>query len=253
MRTIFQNIYKVAIATILCALTGLAQNYSPSTSTTINTCSGTFYDSGGNGGTYATNQLYTVTFCPSTPGADMVINFTSFNLENAFDFLTVYDGNSTAAPTLGTYTGTISPGLVTATPTNPTGCITFLFDSDLSINNSGWAATISCSTPCVAPTAAITSTTPAASGGIIRICQGGTVNFSGSITGGPGGADTYAWNFGNGATSTQQNPTATFPNAGSYQVSLNGTEGGCPNTNSATTTVLPEVKSDTATLTVVDD
>ena len=237
MRPIFKNISKVAIATMFCASTSLAQNYTPSTSTTINTCSGTFYDSGGNGGTYAVNQLYTVTFCPSTPGADMVLNFTSFNLENAFDFLTVYDGNSTAAPTLGTYTGTTSPGLVTASPTNASGCITFVFDSDGSINNAGWAATISCSTPCVAPIATITSTTPAASGGIIRICQGGTVNFSGSITGGPGGADTYAWNFGNGATSTQQNPTATFPNAGSYQVSLNGTEGGCPNTNSATTTV----------------
>ncbi|MFN5877399.1 MAG: PKD domain-containing protein, partial [Flavobacteriales bacterium] len=200
-------------------------------------CSGTFYDSGGNGGTYLAGQNLTYTFCPSTPGADMVINFTTFNLENNFDFLFVYDGNSTAAPSLGTYTGTTGPGLVQASPTNPTGCITFRFTSDGSIQNSGWVAAISCATPCVAPTATITSTTPAASGGIIRICQGGTVNFSGTISGGPGGADTYAWNFGNGATSGQANPTATFPSAGSYQVSLNGTEGGCQNTNSATVIV----------------
>ncbi len=200
-------------------------------------CSGTFYDSGGNGGTYLAGQNLTYTFCPSTPGADMVINFTTFNLENNFDFLFVYDGNSTAAPSLGTYTGTTGPGLVQASPTNPTGCITFRFTSDGSIQNSGWVAAISCATPCVAPTATITSTTPAASGGIIRICQGGTVNFSGTISGGPGGADTYAWNFGNGSTSGQANPTATFPSAGSYQVSLNGTEGGCQNTNSATVIV----------------
>ena len=138
---------------------------------------------------------------------------------------------------MGAYTGTTGPGVVTATPTNPSGCITIEFESDFSVQNAGWAATISCSTPCVTPTAAITSTTPAASGGIIRICQGGTVNFSGSITGGPGGADTYAWNFGNGNTSTQQNPSATFPAAGSYTVTFNGTEGGCPNTNSAQVTV----------------
>jgi subtilisin-like proprotein convertase family protein/uncharacterized membrane protein len=200
-------------------------------------CSGVFYDSGGSGGQYGNSQTLVYTFCPSTPGADMTFNFTSFSVENGFDFLQIFDGNSVAAPSLGTYSGTVTPGFVQASPSNPTGCITFRFTSDGSVTNTGWAATIGCSTPCVPPIATITSSTPAPAGGIIRICQGGTVNFTGTITGGPGGADTYAWNFGNGTTSTSANPTATFPTAGSYQVSLSGTEGGCPNTNSATVSV----------------
>lgn len=218
------------------ATVAFGQNVSMSNGSSTQ-CSGTFYDSGGSGGAYGNSQTFVYTFCPSTAGADMTFNFTSFNLENNYDFLQVFDGNSVAAPSLGTYTGTTSPGFVQATPTNPSGCITFRFTSDGSVTAAGWAATISCTTPCVAPTATITSSSPAPVSGIIRVCQGGTVNFTGTITGGPGGADTYAWNFGNGTTSTSANPTATFPAPGSYQVSLNGTEGGCPNTNSATVIV----------------
>src|SRR5205085_683262 len=36
---------------------------------------------------------------------------------------------------------------------------------------------------------------------------------------GPGNLS-YSWNFGNGATSTLQNPTSTFPSAATYHVKL---------------------------------
>ena len=231
MKAIFQSILALVIFAAI-ANPVLAQNYNMSNSS-VTTCSGNFYDSGGAGGTYGNNQTFVFTICPSTPGAQIQVNFTAFALENSYDFLQVFNGNSVAAPSLGTYTGNAGPGLAQATPGNASGCLTFQFTSDGSVTAAGWAATISCITPCVAPTATITSTTPAVSGGVIRICQGGTVNFSGTITGGNGGADTYAWNFGNGNTSTQQNTTATFPTAGSYVVSFNGTEGGCVNNNSA--------------------
>jgi gliding motility-associated-like protein len=213
-----------------------AQTYNM-TAGNVTACSGTFYDNGGNLGTYGNNLNLTFTICPSTPGSKVTVNFTTFNLENNFDFLTVYDGPTTASPSLGSYTGTAGPGLASASPTNTSGCLTFVFTSDGSVANAGWAGTIACTTPCTTPTANIVSTTPAAVGGIIRICQGGTVSFNGTITGGNGGVDTYAWNLGNGTNSTLANPTATYPTAGSYQVNLNGTEGGCPNTNSAAVTV----------------
>ena len=38
-------------------------------------------------------------------------------------------------------------------------------------------------------------------------------------------ADTYAWNFGDGATSTEANPSHRYTHSGNYEVSLNATKG----------------------------
>jgi gliding motility-associated-like protein len=210
-------------------------------------CSGNFYDSGGSGGSYGNSQTFVYTFCPSTPGADMVINFTSFSLENSYDFLYVYDGNSVASPSLGAYTGTTGPGLVTASPSNPTGCITFRFTSDGSVTSTGWAATVSCSTPCSPITSGIASTTPAAVGGIIKRCQGQSASFTATAGAGGTGPYTYSWNFGDGATGTGQTVSHAYASSGSYQVSLNVTDAnGCATT--AAYTVIVQV-STTPTIT----
>src|SRR5690606_2358051 len=79
---------------------------------TINTCSGTFYDTGGAGGSYANNQNITQTFCSDIPGEPIVLDFTAFTIENNWDFLTIYNGPTTGSPLIGTYTGTGSPGQV---------------------------------------------------------------------------------------------------------------------------------------------
>ena len=107
---------------------------------TISTCSGTFYDSGGSGSNYSNNQNTTTTLCSSVPGQCLQVNFTSFSLENTYDFLYIYDGPTTASNLLGTYTGGTSPGTVTSS----TGCLTFRFTSDFSVTAPGWAATVSC-------------------------------------------------------------------------------------------------------------
>lgn len=129
----------------------IAQNYNMGNST-ISACSGNFYDSGGNGNgagaNYRDNENYTMTFCSSTPGQCVRLTFTRFNTESNYDFLRIYNGSSTAAPLLGTFSGTANPGTFTAT----SGCLTLRFSSDGSFNYSGWAATISCvpcpSSPC---------------------------------------------------------------------------------------------------------
>ncbi|MCG9910157.1 MAG: PKD domain-containing protein, partial [Flavobacteriales bacterium] len=201
---------------------------------TINACSGNFFDSGGNGSDYGNNQNLVYTICPSTPGARVQVNFSAFNIENGWDFLTIYNGPNTSSPTLGTYSGTNSPGMVQATPANPSGCLTFQFTSDGSVTAPGWAATISCIQPCQTITSNWVSSSPAPQGdGVIRICQGQTVNFVGSGTfSNSGTGATYTWNFGNGATATGTNVSYTFNQPGGYVVNLNITDpNGCQNAN----------------------
>ncbi len=119
-----------------------AQNYNISNST-VSTCSGNFFDSGGSGGNYANNENYVMTFCSNVPGECVRVSFSAFELEDGFDFLTVYNGSNTGAPVLGTYTGTTIPGMLTST----TGCLTFEFTSDNSQRRPGFEAILSC-VPC---------------------------------------------------------------------------------------------------------
>jgi hypothetical protein len=107
-------------------------------------CGDVFYDSGGSSGNYANNELTITTICPDTPGDLVSLNFTSFNTESV-DQLYIYDGNSTAAPLIGTYSGTTLPPYILAT--SASGCLTVVFDSDFSIVYSGWAANVGCLTP----------------------------------------------------------------------------------------------------------
>ncbi len=225
-----KHIYILLIS--IFSLTGFGQTYNMST-TSISSCSGTVYDPGGTG-TYANSQSFTMTICPSTAGSKVQMNFTTFALENSYDFLYVYDGNSTAAPSLGGYTGTSGPGMVQATSGNASGCITLRFTSDGSNVDVGWIASLSCTTPCQTINSVLVSSSPAAgAGGIIRICQGQSVTFTGSGTFSNSGAGaTYAWTFGNSTTGTGTTATGTFPTAGSYNVNLKITDpSGCQNNN----------------------
>jgi PKD repeat protein len=64
-----------------------------------------------------------------------------------------------------------------------------------------------------------------------------TVSFTGSATGGTP-PYSYSWNFGDGATSTAQNPSHTYNNAGTYKATLTVTDSASPaNTATASTTV----------------
>jgi len=68
-----------------------------------------------------------------------------------------------------------------------------------------------------------------------------TKTFQSTSTVNQGVIDSYLWNFGNGATSTQQNPTYTYPSTGTYTVTLTitGSMGGCPATSSQQVMVYP--------------
>jgi spore germination protein YaaH len=104
-------------------------------------CTDTIYDMGGPTRNYYDNETYTFTIAP--PGATQVsLNFTSFTTETNFDSLWLYNGNSTASPLIGRYTGATGPGTVTSTG----NAITMRFKSDGTTNNTGFSAIWNCVT-----------------------------------------------------------------------------------------------------------
>lgn len=216
------------------------------TNGTVNACSGTFLDPGGAGpganGNYGNNQNLVFTICPVAGGGLIQLNFTAFDVEATFDFLTVYDGNSFAAPTLGTYDNNVPLlGTVGATASNASGCLTFEFQSDAIIDLAGWSAIISCIQPCQSVQANLLSSSPVAnSNGEINICQGDMVSFIGSGSYPQNGnnytqsdaTSTFLWDFGDGTTATGTNVSHSYPTAGAYFVSLTITDiNGCVSTN----------------------
>jgi N-acetyl-anhydromuramyl-L-alanine amidase AmpD len=104
------------------------------TITTITTSSGSFYDTGGNGGNYSDDERELWLFQP-TNATSITLNFTSFSTELNYDYMFIYDGNSIDSPLIGQYSGTTSPGTITSTG----GSILVEFRSDCGTTAPGWA------------------------------------------------------------------------------------------------------------------
>lgn len=104
--------------------------------TTVTAASGTFYDSGGAGANYSNDERKLWLFQPS--GATSVsMNFTSFSLENNYDYLFIYDGSTVNSPLIGKYTNSVSPGNIISSGSS----LLFEFRSDCATTQAGWAAT----------------------------------------------------------------------------------------------------------------
>ncbi|PSG91770.1 PKD domain-containing protein, partial [Aurantibacter aestuarii] len=210
---------------------------------TFNQCAGTFTDSGGPSGTYGNNENFTITFCPTTPGDNVQLDFTAFSTQNNADILTIYNGPDTTFDLIGNYSGgpANSPGSISAMlelapggMQNPDGCLTIVFISNATGVTTGWSANISCYTPCQLITAEVASTNPTmASPTTVESALGDPITFNGAGTFSTSGAGaTYLWNFGNGDTATGQSVTYTYPAIGIYNVTLTITDtSGCSSTN----------------------
>lgn len=190
---------------------------------TINTCSGTFYDSGGPSNNYSDNESLVFTICPETIGQRSKVEFVEFFTELNTDNLKVYNGDSTNDVIFGTFSGTNDmPSIFVATVNNTTGCLTFEFTSDGSTNSSGWAANISCLEPCQDITAQLDSTNPTPNtDGFIDVCIGDLITFNGSGTFETDGTGaTYNWDLGDGTTATGESVTISYAISGVFLVSL---------------------------------
>ena len=190
---------------------------------TITTCNALFYDNGGPNGNYSNNRNYTMTFLPATPGSMLEAIFDEFFLEDDYDYLYIYDGSNTDATLIGQYTGTQSPGMVTAT--NNEGALTFHFSADYGVNELGWKATVRCAGT-YEPIELVVSADPNV------IVLGESSQLSVVATGGSGNYN-YLWepgdpqNEGSLSDPTIANPIATptvAPSA-TYKVTVTDSEG----------------------------
>ncbi len=120
---------------------------------TVNTCIGTFFDSGGPSSNYSNNLTQTMVIQSNTPGLQLQVNFIEFLLQNSTncenDYLKIYNGTSVTSPLLGTYCGSDSPGVIVSD--NNSGALTFVFKSNNMITAPGWSAELSCISPVADP------------------------------------------------------------------------------------------------------
>ena len=172
----------------------------------LNLCSGTMYDSGGPTANHGNNTDIVQTIAPFG-AASVSLTFSMFDLESNYDYLYIYAGPNTNSPLLGAYTGTNLPG--GGTVTSNVGSITIRQYSDPGVTEAGFALTWNCTLPSAAPAvdfdADKTST-----------CDS-TIQFKDRTL---GGAINWDWDFGDGNSSTLQNPSHTYTTNGTYTVKL---------------------------------
>jgi len=179
-------------------------------------CAGTIYDSGGATGDYGPGEDAEITISPT--GATQVdLTFPFFDIEPGsagncdYDWIDVFDGPSSASPLIDRYcndnvpTGTISS-------TGGSGSLTLVFHSDGGLELEGFNADWNCVLSSVAPVANFNSN-------LTTTCSG-DIQFYDLSTFGP---TSWSWDFGDGNSSTLQNPSHTYTGSGSYTVVLTAT------------------------------
>ncbi|MBU0765916.1 MAG: T9SS type A sorting domain-containing protein [Bacteroidetes bacterium] len=104
----------------------------------LTACKGKLTDPGGEYAPYDNNQNYVVQIAP--PGAERIrLSFESFATEAGFDFLSIYDGDTTSGNLTGAYDGETtgdSPGIIIS----GAGVMTLHFTSDNNQVRDGWTA-----------------------------------------------------------------------------------------------------------------
>ena len=102
--------------------------------TILNDESGTLYDTGGSSGEYSDDERQFWLIQPNDAG-QIILNFSTFNIEDNYDFMYIYDGDNVFAPLIGRW-NTQSPGTVYSSG----GALLVEFRSDCATTATGWEA-----------------------------------------------------------------------------------------------------------------
>jgi Zn-dependent metalloprotease len=190
---------------------------------------GILYDSGGPNNNYVDGENCSFLINPACAGP-ITLTFNAFDIEQGWDYMSVYDGPNQFAPVLIlNATGNIPPAPVIAT----SGQVYITFYSDFIINRPGYDISWS-SSPLQAPVAAF-SATPT------NPVQLQNVFFTDLSTNFP---TSWLWNFGDNLTSTFQNPPHAYALPGTYTVTLIATNCVSSDTTTSIITIAPNSVQD---------
>lgn len=181
------------------------------TAPTQQACSGLLHDSGGPSGNYGADEDAIITISP-IGAATVDLIFNSFDIEAGqsgscnYDYLEIYDGPNTSSPLIDTYcNNNVPPGTVSSSGSS----ITIVFHSDPGVEEAGYEIQWNCVLPTTPPDANFTSN-------VDTTCNG-QVLFTDLSTSGP---SSWAWDFGDGNSSTTQHPSHSYTANGLYSVTL---------------------------------
>uniref|UniRef100_UPI0026F07513 PKD domain-containing protein n=1 Tax=Mesonia mobilis TaxID=369791 RepID=UPI0026F07513 len=228
-----KNFYFFLFFTII-SIYSYSQEYNIGDQEMIETCTGNFYDTGGpNGGTVFPEETVVTTICPDSD-LNIQVVFNSF-ITSATDILYVYDGDSTNAPLIDSYSGPQNTLFtISVADQSPTGCLTFEYVPDgMPSPLQGWNATISCVEACQIITPSITSVSPSTEengGYTVNVFADVAFNAE-AIFENNGDNATFSWDFGDGETANGQSVNHAFTDLEIYNVELTVTdENGCIST-----------------------
>ena len=167
---------------------------------------GTLFDSGGPGGSYSNNEYCGFLISPECADS-IILTFNFFDLESGWDYLYVFDGEDENGTVLLSATGTSLPSPVVAT----SGKMFILFDSDGSVVRPGFEITwqtVQLNQNPVSANFSISNNNPD---------YQETISFTDLSTSDP---VNWFWDFGDGETSTEQNPSHYYLSSGTKTVTL---------------------------------
>jgi PKD repeat protein len=175
-------------------------------------CVGVLYDDGGFSNNYSHSSNSTIIVAPVNGYPSIKLSFLEFDFEQNSDFVEIYYGSEVVPYLLmGRYSGDTLPN--NGAPLYFYDTITILQHSDASNASQGFAILWECSTSMEEPYVDFTADSTKSCGGL--------VSFQGISE--DGVPSSWAWNFGDGGTSTLQNPTHQYNSKGFYSVTLSAT------------------------------
>ncbi len=141
------NTYYVVSVRPNCGFGLIAPNEKSIAVTSTSYCNGVqITDTGGVSDDYTDSETYIRTIIPNLPNKKIALTFSAFDLEQGYDYLYVYDGNSTNSPDLsnGGFTGNTIPGPFVSSAAD--GSLTVKFYSDGGVVAPGYVADVACET-----------------------------------------------------------------------------------------------------------
>ena len=172
---------------------------------TLTKCAGILLDPGG-AGHYPNSCSSSVTLAP-TGATHLVLTFSSFDTENNYDWLYVYDGPNSNSPLINRYSGNTLPNGGTIYSSGPE--LALVFTSDNFGDGTGFEVLWECVSNTDPPIAVFQHSLPST-------CSGLMAFYDRSL----GNPSSWNWDFGDGNTSALPSPVHTYSASGTYTVTL---------------------------------